>query len=403
MRIAGIIAEYNPFHNGHAYHIEHTRAEKEGGASHVVAVMSSWFTQRGEPALCDPFTRAEAALRGGADLVVALPAPWALSSAEGFAEGGVRLLNALNCVDLLSFGSECGDLEALSVLRQVLDNPRTSCRMRGLMETGLPYAAARRQAVAETGGENRAKLLDSPNNTLAAEYLGALSRTDSAMTPFTVRRMGVEHNALSPIGGMASASYVRELIRSGRVRNTAAFVPNTVCNLLTAAVEKGICPSREELAERAVLATLRMQSAADFERLPAIREGLENRLYRAVREAHDLESLITLAKTKRYARTRLQRLIYCAFLGIDAETANGAPPYIRVLGANAKGREILRVAKENGTSLPILSRASQVQELSEDAKRVFAVECKAADLFGLFLPVPPPCGGEMTNGTVMLS
>ena len=402
MKIAGIIAEYNPFHNGHAYHIEHTRAEKEGGASHVVAVMSSWFTQRGEPALCDPFTRAEAALAGGVDLVVALPVPWALSSAEGFAEGGVRLLNALNCVDMLSFGSECGDIEALSVVRRVLDDPRTTGRMRGLMETGLSYAAARRRAVAETGGENRARLLDSPNNTLAAEYLGALSRTAGTMTPFTVRRMGVEHDALAPIGGMASASYVRELIRSGRVRNTAAFVPNAVCRLLTAAAEKGICPSREELAERAVLTVLRMQNAADFEHLPAVSEGIENRLYRAVREAHDLESLITLAKTKRYARTRLQRLIYCAFLGIDADTASGTPPYIRVLGANAKGRDILRVAKENGTALPVVSRASQVQELGEEAKRVFALECKAADLFGMFLPVPPPCGSEMTIGTVML-
>jgi len=402
MKIAGIIAEYNPFHNGHAYHIEHTRAEKEGDATHVVAVMSGWFTQRGEPALCDPFTRAEAALKGGVDLVIALPLPWSLSSAEGFAEGGVRLLNALNCVDMLSFGSECGDIEALSVVRRVLDSPRTVGRMRGLMDTGLSYAAAQRQAVAETSGENRAKLLDTPNNTLAVEYLGALSRTDSRMTPFTVRRMGAEHDSLSPIGGMASASYIRELIRSGRVRNIAAYVPSAVCNMLTAAAEKGICPSREELAERAVLAFLRLKTAADLEQLPAVSEGLENRLYRAIREAHDLESLITLAKTKRYARTRLQRLIYCAFLGVTADMTSGTPPYLRVLGANAKGREILRLAKENGTSLPVISRASQVPELDDRAKRIFELECQAADLFGLFLPTPPACGGEMTIGTVML-
>ncbi len=402
MKIAGIIAEYNPFHNGHAYHIEHTRAEKEGDATHVVAVMSGWFTQRGEPALCDPFTRAEAALKGGVDLVIALPLPWVLSSAEGFAEGGVQLLNALNCVDMLSFGSECGDIDALSVVRSVLDSPRTVGRMRGLMDTGLSYAAARRQAVAETSGENRAGLLDTPNNTLAVEYLGALSRTDSRMTPFTVRRMGAEHDSLSPIGGMASASYIRELIRSGRVRNIAAFVPSAVCNLLIDAAEKGVCPSREELAERAVLAFLRLKSAADFTVLPAVSEGLENRLYRAVREAQDLESLIMLAKTKRYARTRLQRLIYCAFLGVTADMTNDAPPYLRVLGANAKGRDILRLAKENGTSLPVISRASQAQGLDDRAKRIFELECKAADLFGLFLPAPPPCGSEMTIGTVML-
>ncbi len=402
MTIAGIIAEYNPFHNGHAYHIEHTRAEKEGDASHVVAVMSGWFTQRGEPAVTDPFTRAEAALRGGADLVIALPTPWALSSAQHFAQAGVSMLNALGCVDLLSFGSESGDLSALSMVRRILDDPRAVGRLRGLMDTGVSYAAAQRQAVLEIGGENRAKLLDTPNNTLAIEYLGALERTHSTLSPFTVKRMGAAHDAGMPIGGMASASYLRDSLRAGRVRSIAAFVPNEVCNTLVAAVENGICPSREELAQRAVLAVLRLKSASDLAALPNISEGLENRLYRAVREAQDLESLFTLTKTKRYTRTRLQRLVYSAFLGIDADIASGTPPYLRVLGANARGREILRAAKENGCALPIITRVSQVNELDDYARRVFELECTAADLFGLFLPTPTPCGKEMTTGTVML-
>ena len=395
MKIAGIVAEYNPFHNGHAYHIEHTLAEKEGDADAVVAVMSGCFTQRGEPALFDPFLRAEAALQSGVDLVLLLPVPWSLSSAETFAAGGVQILQALGCVEMLSFGSECGDIAALQGVRRVLDDPRTVGRMRGLMDTGLSYAAARRQAVAEYGGEARAALLDEPNNTLGIEYLGALSREGSDMTPFTVRRMGAAHDALAPIGGMASASYLRELVHAGKVTNLAPFVPNVVCNLISRAVADGVS-SREELAERAVLAVLRLRSKEQLASLPAVSEGLENRLYNAVREAGDLETLFTLAKTKRYPRTRLQRLVYNAFLGIGADMTSAPPPYIRVLGSTAKGRDILRTVKENGTAVPLVTRVSQIDELGDAARRMLALENRAADLFSLTLQKPTPCGRHMT-------
>ena len=401
MKIAGIVAEYNPFHNGHAYHVEHTRAEKEGDADRVVAVMSGYFTQRGEPALLDPFVRAEMALRNGVDLVLALPTPWALASAETFAFGGVSMLDALGVVDLLSFGSEQGDVTALEGARRVLDDPRTALRMRGLMDTGLSYAVARRQAVFEQGGEARAALLDSPNNTLGIEYLGALTRLDSRMTPFTVKRMGAAHDALSPIGGMASASYIREVVRSGRAANVQPFVPNTVCRLLLEAIERGVT-SREELAERAVLAVLRLRSREELSALPAVSEGLENRLYNAIREAGDLETLFTLAKTKRYPRTRLQRLVYSAFLGITADMAEGKPPYMRVLGATEGGREILRLAKERGTAIPLVTRVSQLETLSPAAQRLFALENRVADLYALTLQKPTPCGGDMTAPMIML-
>ncbi len=400
MKIAGIIAEYNPFHNGHAYQIEHTRAEKEGDASHIVAVMSTHFTQRGEPALVDPHIRAQMALRNGVDLVIALPAPWALSSAQGFAEGGVSLLHALGCVDMLSFGSESGNIDALAKVRALLDDPRVIHRFKGLLDMGMSYAEAQRKAVTEIGGENRAVLLDSPNNTLGIEYLGALERLNSSITPFTVRRMGAEHDARAPIGGMASASYLREVLRAGRSANIAPFVPETVCDLLIDAVERGVCPSREELAERAILAVLRLRSKDQLASLPALSEGIENRLYNAICEATDLEQLITLAKTKRYARTRLQRLIYCAFIGITADMASGTPPYIRVLGATEAGLQILRAAKDHGTAVPVVTRASQVEALDERAKAMFRLECRAADLYALSLPKPYPCGSEMTTAMI---
>lgn len=402
MKVAGVIAEYNPFHNGHAYHLEHTRAEKEGGATHVVAVMSGCFTQRGEPALLDASRRAKAALENGVDLVIELPVPWALSSAQRFAEGGVFLLDALGCVDMLSFGSECGDVAALEKVCTLLEDERVTKRLHGLLDMGISYAEAQRKAVAEVGGEKTASLLDTPNNTLAVEYIRALRRAGSRMQPFTVKRMGAGHDDLAPIGGMASASYLRDMVRAGRVMNTAPFVPHTVCRLLADAVKEGVCPSREELAERAVLAVLRLRTKEQLSTLPALSEGIENRLYNAIGEAGSLEELISVTKTKRYARTRIQRLVWCAFLGVSAEAAQGMPPYLHVLGATQAGLEILRRAKEAGTAVPILTRSSQVSMYGERAERLFALEGRAADLYALTLPKPFACGSVKTNGMLKL-
>ena len=400
MKIAGIIAEYNPFHYGHAHLIERTRDEKGGDASHIVAVMSGCFTQRGEPALCDPYIRAEAALQSGVDLVLLLPTPFALSSAQGFAEGGVALLNALGCVDMISFGSECGDIELLHKVSSILEHPQVSARMRGLMTSGESYAVARRQALCEIGGDNRAKLLDTPNNTLALEYLGAMARSDSRMEAFTVARVGAAHDQMAPIGGTASASYLREAVRSGRLNNLTNFTPSAACRIISEAAAEGRCPSREALGERAILAKLRTMSPSVLSTLPAISEGLEFRLAKAIDTADSLESLLETAKTKRYTRTRLQRLVYNAFLGIDASMSASLPPYIHVLGANARGREILRQAKEAGTTLPLVTRASQIQELDERARAMYALECRAADLFAMFLPKPYPRGLTMTHGMI---
>jgi len=402
LKIAGIIAEYNPFHYGHAHLIERTRDEHGGDATHIVAVMSGCFTQRGEPAITDPYTRANMTLESGVDLVILLPTPFALSSAQGFAQGGVSLLNALGCVDMISFGSECGDIDALRKASAILERPQVNTRMRGLMTTGVTYAAARRQALCEVGGENRARLLDTPNNTLALEYLGAMALLESKAEPFTVARVGAAHDGMAPIDGTASASYLREVIRSGRLNNLSAFMPTAAFHTLSEATADGLCPSRESLGERAVLARLRTMSPEDLRRLPAISEGLEFRLSKAIESAPDLDTLLDTAKSKRYIRTRLQRLVYNAFLGIDASLTASAPPYIHVLGANERGREILRQAKQNGTAVPLVTRASQVQELNEAARAMYALECRVSDLYAMFLPKPYACGRTMTHGMISL-
>lgn len=277
------MAEYNPFHNGHAHQIERTRAADNGcGATHVVAVMSGHFVQRGEPALLPKADRVKAALRGGVDLVLELPVPWCLSSAEGFAFGAVSLLDALGCVDVLSFGSECGDLQALEQAVDVLASPRFADLLAYHLEGGLPFPEARQKAAAELRG-GVAPLFESPNNTLGIEYIKALRRLTSGMAPFTVRRFGAGHDDRLPAGDMASATFLRSLIEADRLLNATAYMPAPCAAVLAEAAQEGRCPAAVSRLERALLARLRTMSPAEFASLPALSEGLENRLASAAR------------------------------------------------------------------------------------------------------------------------
>ena len=399
MKIAGIVAEYNPFHNGHAHHIERTRSLSAGcEATHVVAVMSGNFVQRGEPALLPKAERVRAALAGGVDLVVELPLPWALSSAEGFAFGAVSLLDALGCVDTLSFGSECGDLSALAKVTEALEAPRFSDLLHYHLDMGIAFPEARQRAVAEVAGKRTAELLSSPNNLLGIEYLKALRRLESSIIPFTIERFGAEHDARAPLGDVASASYIRTLVREGRLLNAAPYLPASVFAILSKASEAGRCPTEEALIERAVLARLRTLPKEALGNLPGLSEGLENRLYAAIRQAGTLNELAAQVKTRRYPMTRVKRLLWSAFLGIPAGYESRTPPYIRVLGVGTRGAEVLSAAR--GAGLPLLSRSSQLDRLEGEARAVWELESRAADLYALALPQPYACGAEYTTGLV---
>lgn len=398
MKIAGIVAEYNPFHNGHAHHIERTRADEGGGATHVAVVMSGNFVQRGEPALLPKADRVRMALAGGADLVLELPLPWCLSSAEGFAFGAVSLLDALGCVDMLSFGSECGDVAALKRAADALESPRFSQLLRYRLEGGNPFPDARQKAVSEIAGPKIAALFASANNTLGIEYIKALRRLQSPMDCFTIPRFGADHDALRPLGDMASASYIRSVLQSGHSLNAAPFLPAACYALFSDAQEAGRAPARLPLMERAVLARLRMLTKEEWAALPDISEGLENRLYTAAQQAGSWDELTAAVKTKRYPLTRIQRVLWAAFLSLPAGYAAKRPPYIRVLGMNERGREILSAAKN--AAVPVVSKPSQIEQLGEEARAVFALESRAADLYALFLPKPLPCGAAYTTGVL---
>ena len=272
-------------------------------------------------------------MRGGADLVLELPLPWALSSAEGFARGAVGLLGSLGVVTHLSFGSECGDLAALQRVAAALESPALPAELTPRLEAGLPFAAARQAAVHALIRQDAA-LLSSPNNILGIEYLRALSRTGAGITPLTLPRQGAPHDDHAPEADYPSASFLRQQFLSGV--DISPQLPPAMAGQLRLAEAQGALPDRA-LWDRALLARLRTMGEPDFAALPDISEGLENRLYRASRTAKSPEALLADAKTKRYSHARLRRVLLAAMLGLPAGLSAAAPPYRRGLGVPPRG------------------------------------------------------------------
>ena len=383
METAGIVAEYNPFHRGHAWHIAETR-RRLGGDAPVVCVMSGHWVQRGECALADKWLRAALALDRGADLVVELPTPWAMASAESFARGAVSLLAATGVVDVLSFGSETGKLAPLEEAAAALDAPEYPEKLRAALGRGLSFPAARQEAAG-------AACLSAPNNNLGVEYLRSLRALGSTIRPLTVPRQGAGHDGPAA-GGFASASELRRLLRAGRGEEAAPY--------LTA-------PWSGELAdmqhiERAVLSRLRTMGEGDWAALPdgGGAEGLPSRLAKAAREAVSLEDFYTRAKTRRYPHARLRRLALAAFLGLRAAERPAAPPYVRVLGLGGRGRVLLRRMKDT-CPLPVIVKPAQARELDGPARTLFESEARYTDLYGLCFPAPRPCGAEWIHSPVV--
>lgn len=386
MNIAGIIAEYNPFHRGHAWQIDETRRVL-GADTAVVCAMSGHWVQRGECSLTDKWTRAAMALRGGADLVLELPTPWACASAETFARGGVGVLAATGVVDTLSFGSESGDLEGLRRAAACLDSEAYRAALRAFLDRGLPFAVCRHRALEALLGAAGAGFLERPNDNLGIEYLRALPPELGAVT---VRRVGARHDG-APEGGFASASTLRSWLRQGKISRAEDY--------LTEGWQGDVASM--EWCERWALARLRTMTLAEAEALPDSGEGLAARLLTAGREAGSLEEVYALAKTKRYAHARVRRLTAWAMLGLTAADRPPEVPYLRVLGFTDRGREVLRAMKERA-SVPVLTKPAHARDLPPEALALFQREARCTDLYGLCFAQPWPGGAEWRTGPVVL-
>lgn len=391
MSISAIISEYNPFHNGHKYHIDKTRAL---GATHVVAVMSGNFVQRGDVAVLDKRTRTEAALLGGVDLVIELPVAFCLSCAEIFARSAVSLVDALGCVDLLSFGSESGNVDELRQAARISYSDDIQSGIRQALASGLNYPAAKTQAIKSLFPDIDLSLFNSPNNILAVEYIHALSVLDSPVIPITIRRSALHDSAVAK-ANVASASLIRRLICEGN-RKYLSYLPEITGNLLCNKVAAGYAPGNISNIERAILYRLRCASAEDLRMTPDVCEGLENRIISCMKDAVSLNSLLTSVKTKRYTLSRIRRIVLNYFLSVTAQMQLCSPSYIRILGFNHRGAEILNFAKRS-TKLPIIARAGDISGRNSVVRERFEFECRASDIYNLSTPKISECSSDYFN------
>ena len=371
MKIVGIICEYNPLHKGHVKQIQQIRTNL-GDDTAIVCLMSGNFVQRGAPAIIDKTLRAKAAILCGADLVLELPVTYALSSAEGFAAGGVRILGSF--CDYLCFGAENADEALLAQTASALLSDAFSPLLRKYLEQGISFPAARQAALEEMGLSP--EMLSSPNNILAVEYCKAILSQGCAMKPLPILRDGSYH-AETADSENPSATSVRKLMLDAA--DWTPYVPENVCGILRNATLHSM-----EAGERAILSRLRTMTDEEFERLPYGSEGLWRKLMHACRSEATLEGIIAATKSKRYTRTRIDRMIMCAYLGITLQDMLSPVPYTRVLGFNDRGRLALKAARRNGMFL----NAGEI-DLSDYGVR----ERRIGDLYGLFCTDAPEAPG----------
>ena len=398
-KLAGIIAEYDPFHNGHAWQLQQAKAL---GARRVAVAMSCGLTQRGALPLLPESVRVQAALTCGADLVFALPAPYACSGAECFARAGVQLLAAAGC-DALVFGAETPDAALLMEAARVLSGAEYRTALKARLAAGARSFAAARQAAVEAvcPGTGLAALLDKPNNNLAVEYCKAILELGAALVPIPLPRQGAGHGqALTETGGQfASASALRTLWQNGGADAAAPYVPAEVLPLYREAFAAGQYTDLAA-AQRCQLALLRSRCAgtAPFAQVRGISEGLEHRLEAAVRSSTTHAELLDSLTTVRYPRARMRRLAMDAALGYSADAFPALPPYLHLLGAQKDALPLLKAA-----ALPVSHSLARLAEQNAPCRAVVDAQLRACDFGALCRKKPEPMGNALRQKIIFLT
>jgi len=419
MKVLGIIAEYNPFHNGHLYHLEESK--KLSSADYTVCVMSGNFIQRGEPAMLDKWARAEMALLSGADLVIELPVVYAMSSAEFFAYGAVKILDSIGVVDFICFGSEAGSIGMLKKIADVLYNEPEDYKLslKTHLAKGLSFPSAREAALKQYFSnispicEHISYLMGASNSILGIEYLKALKRLKSNIMPLTVKRINNDYNSQDITGNISSATAIRKHVfqcsQQHSCPDLSQVLPASSLAVLQREFECGRGPVFPQRFEDIIIYSLRKMTAEQVRNLPYVSEGLENRIKDAAHSSGSLEEILEKVTTKRYTRTRIQRSIFSLLTGLTADDFNlfnkyGGPQYIRVLGFNPKGRELLSVAKKRA-SLPIIVKTANFKNSCNPlVRRMIEIESFSTDMYvlGFNNPILRKSGQEFTRNIVKL-
>lgn len=367
-RVLGIIAEYNPFHNGHFYHIQESK--RISNADYCICVISGNFTQRGEPSIINKWSKAYMALCGGADLIIELPTVYSISSAENFASGAIKILDNLKIVTDISFGAECNDLATLNNIANVIYNEPKEYKLilNHELKKGISYPAARENAIMMYLNDVKryASVMANPNNILAIEYLKALKVQKSRINPMVIKRNKVYYNDETIVDGLASSTAIRKFLVRKEYADVRKVVPRSTYQILGEEFKKGNVILSLKVYEKEIIYNLRRMDITEIANLPDVSEGLEYSIKRATEECNNIEELIEKIKSKRYTQTRIQRILLYALLGIDKKTMQASKnvmPYTRILGFNGKGRMLLsEIMKENPKINMITSVSKYVKQ-----------------------------------------
>ena len=402
-KVLGIIAEYNPFHNGHLYHLE--ASKKLTGANYTVAIISGNFTQRGSTSIVDKWSKTKMALENGIDLVIELPVLYSISSAENFADGAIKILNSLGIVDYLSFGAETSDISILNNIANILySEPEEYKKLLSIeLEKGLSFPKARENALLDyiknsddIVPENRiidfekySKILSSPNNILGIEYLKALKKYNSSIKPMCISRFKAEYNSSNFSENIASATAIRELIKNKNFDTIKTVIPLESSSVLMDCINSGCVVPDLNYFEKEIIYTLRKMSIEEIANIPDVSEGLEFSIKKAANSCNNIYDFLDIVKSKRYTVTRLQRILLYALLSISKENMQLSKkvekPYIRVLGFNDNGKKLV---SEIATKNPELKLITSVKKFvdsnsNKDLQIIFDKDILATDVYSL--------------------
>lgn len=367
--VLGIVSEYNPFHNGHILHLK--KSLEMTKADFTIAIMSGNFTQRGDTSLIDKWAKTEMALKQGIDLVIELPTLYAISSAENFADGAVKILNSLGIIDYISFGSEIGEIKPLDDVATVLSKePKDFSEiLKRQLRSGLSYPKAREIAIQMYFGTSPiyTEALQNPNNILGIEYLKALKRSKSNITPITIKRNYNSYNSNDVKNGVASATAIRTMIM--QKKNIHTVVPYETYEIIERLTEEGKIVSSLKVFEKEIIYNLRKMTITEIANLADVTEGLENKIKQASNMTNDLDELIQKIKSKRYTETRIRRILLYSLLNItkkDMTISKKVMPYIRVLGFNKHGKRIISAIAENNPKIKIVVSVKKFLDTNRD-------------------------------------
>lgn len=388
--VLGIVAEYNPFHNGHLYHIQKTK--EQTGAKYVVCVMSGNFVQRGNTSIVDKWTKAQMALVNGVDLVLELPTVYSVSSAESFSQGAVRILDNLNIVDTISFGTETDDFAALNNIANIItEEPREFTNLlREELKKGVSFPKAReRTLIKYLNDDVRYKdILNNANNILGVEYLKALKKSKSKIIPMAIKREKVYYNDNFIVDDFASATAIRRMLVNKDFSSIIKVVPRTCYETLSKEFELGNIVFDLQRFEKEIFYTLRKMTIDEITDLPDVTEGLENTIKNAANFCNNIKDFINIVKTKRYTQTRIQRILVFALLGItkkDIFAAKKVVPYARVLGFNEKGKMLLSGIAQSNPKMEVITSVKRFMDnnTNKTYKRMLEIDIFATDVYTL--------------------